>query len=312
MENARYPLVSVIIPTYNDSATLREAIESVLHQTYPALETIVIDDGSDDGGETGRIGREYGERIVFRTVPNGGVASARNIGISTARGDYIAFLDADDVFCPDKTERQVRHMMDAGLSFCHASYRRCTFDGRVIDHRDTSYNAGNTYPKIIRGCVVAASTVMIRRDALGEKRFAAGTLYGEDVCLWIDLAARMAFGHIPEPLADVRVSGESAANDPAKLLLGLTNILQHVLSTPEHAGHLPEIRSLIVQMDDAADAARSLSKRGASRGQPRRTNVRRLTKPLRAARYAAAIAISGLRRAAGRFFAYMRSEEFDR
>lgn len=313
MENTQYPLVSVIIPTYNDSATLKEAIESVLNQTYPALETIVINDGSDDAGETERIGHEFGDRIVFCTVPNGGVASARNIGISMASGGYIAFLDADDVFHSDRIERQVQYLMETGLSFCHAAYRRCTFDGRVIGHCDTSCNAGNNYPKIIRGCVIHPSTVMIRRDALGGKRFEVGIAYGEDVCLWIDLAARMEFGYIPEPLADVRVSGGSAANEPMKLLFGLTNILRHVLSTPEHTGHLREIEDLLTQMDDVVATAQFISKRGSARdGRPCRANIWKLMKPFRALRYATCDTVYGLRRTANKFILYMRGEEFDR
>jgi glycosyltransferase involved in cell wall biosynthesis len=97
-------LVSVIVPVFNGERYLAEAIESVLEQDYPDLELIVIDDGSTDG--TVPIARGYGDRLHLISQPNSGVSAARNRGLSTARGEYIAFLDADDVMLPGKLAGQ--------------------------------------------------------------------------------------------------------------------------------------------------------------------------------------------------------------
>ena len=93
-------LVSVIIPVRNGEAYLGAAIESVLAQTIPPLETIVVDDSSTDG--SARVARSFGERVRYTSQPRGGSAAARNRGIQLARGNFFGFLDADDVWLPEK------------------------------------------------------------------------------------------------------------------------------------------------------------------------------------------------------------------
>lgn len=249
------PLVSVIIPTYNDSATLREAIDSALNQTYPAIEVIVLDDGSDDGGRTKQLAAEYGDRIVFHSEKNHGVAYARNTGIDLAKGKYLAFLDADDLFYPDKIEKQVRFMQQKSLYFCHSSYDKVSFSGDRIGLKDTSFNSGNNYPQIIKKCQIATPTVMIQKDKLGNARFCEAMTIGEDTCLWIDLAEKLELGHIPEALAAVRVGEDSAANHSKKFMLGMTNIIQHMLENEHHAEHPREIKRLVTYLTQAAREA---------------------------------------------------------
>jgi glycosyltransferase involved in cell wall biosynthesis len=103
--HAAAPLVSVVIPTYNRAAFLPATLDSVLAQTYPAVEIVVIDDGSSDG-TPGVLGR-YAGRVRWRRKPNGGVASARNAGLEVARGDFIAFMDSDDLCLPDRIAAEV-------------------------------------------------------------------------------------------------------------------------------------------------------------------------------------------------------------
>lgn len=100
------PLVSAVIPAYNTERYLRRAIESVLAQSYRPLECIVIDDGSTD--RTGEIARSFGERVRYVAQLNSGASAARNAGIEAARGEYIAFLDADDYWLDTKLEHQMR------------------------------------------------------------------------------------------------------------------------------------------------------------------------------------------------------------
>jgi glycosyltransferase involved in cell wall biosynthesis len=99
------PLITVIIGAYNAERYLAEAIDSVLAQTHPRLELIVVDDGSTDG--SGRIAKSYGDPVRCIRQKNGGMAAARNRAIPEARGDYLAFLDADDRFPPDKLRSQL-------------------------------------------------------------------------------------------------------------------------------------------------------------------------------------------------------------
>jgi glycosyltransferase involved in cell wall biosynthesis len=110
--------ISVVIPTYNHAAYLREAIDSALAQTLPPLEVIVVDDGSTD--DTAAVLRCYGDRIRTIRQANAGVAAARNAGVAAVIGDYIAFLDSDDVWALDKLERQAaRFKADPRLGLVH-------------------------------------------------------------------------------------------------------------------------------------------------------------------------------------------------
>ena len=102
------PLVSIVIPVYNGSNYMREAIDSALNQTYENCEVIVVNDGSNDGGKTDTIARSYGDRIRYFTKENGGVATAVNLGIKNMRGEYFSWLSHDDIYMPDKIEKQVQ------------------------------------------------------------------------------------------------------------------------------------------------------------------------------------------------------------
>lgn len=105
---AENPLVSIVIPVYNGSNYMSQAIDSALAQTYPHIEVIVVNDGSTDGGETERIALSYGDRIRYIRKENGGVSSALNVGIQAMKGEYLSWLSHDDVYTPDKVEKQVR------------------------------------------------------------------------------------------------------------------------------------------------------------------------------------------------------------
>jgi glycosyltransferase involved in cell wall biosynthesis len=111
--------VTCILPVHNGARYLRDAIDSVLSQTHPLLETMVVDDGSTDG--TADVIASYGDRVRVVRQTNAGVAAARNQGLALARGDLIAFQDADDVWYPERVARQVaRFGMRPGLELCSA------------------------------------------------------------------------------------------------------------------------------------------------------------------------------------------------
>ena len=120
--------VSIVIPTHNRAGLLRLAVDSALAQTYPQVEVIVVDDGSTDG--TAAMVAQYGERVTYLRQANRDVAAARNTGIRAASGDYLAFLDDDDLILPDKIERQAQVLAarPEARRFGHALPRRARFD----------------------------------------------------------------------------------------------------------------------------------------------------------------------------------------
>lgn len=116
--------VSIVIPVYNGSNYLKSAIDSALNQTYKNCEVIVINDGSNDGGKTDEIARLYGDKIRYFVKENGGVATAVNMGIELMEGDYFAWLSHDDMFVPDKIEKQMNAIHQSGIenAICHSNF----------------------------------------------------------------------------------------------------------------------------------------------------------------------------------------------
>ncbi|MDN3492430.1 glycosyltransferase family 2 protein [Winogradskyella bathintestinalis] len=127
------PLVSIIIPTYNSKKYLKETVNSALNQTYKLIEIIVIDDGSTDGTETMFTNFEK-QGIACYRVKNGGASSARNYGLSKANGDYIQFLDADDILHESKIEKQLQLMQLHDADICYSPW--IDFKVSINDYQD--------------------------------------------------------------------------------------------------------------------------------------------------------------------------------
>lgn len=135
------PRISVIIATHNGAPTIRRAVDSVLAQSYPAFELIVVDDGSTD--ETREVLKAYAGRIRYLFQPNAGVAAARNAGVATARGDWLAFLDADDWYYPDRLRWHAEWIArDAALDFLTGDYDYRRPDGTLISRSLEITDAG--------------------------------------------------------------------------------------------------------------------------------------------------------------------------
>lgn len=113
-----FPLVSIVIPVYNGSNYLREAIESALAQTYSPIEVIVVNDGSDDNGRSRSLAQEYGNRIRYVEKENGGVSSALNTGITLMRGEYFSWLSHDDIYPLTKVEEQIKFLWNRSEFSC--------------------------------------------------------------------------------------------------------------------------------------------------------------------------------------------------
>lgn len=130
------PLVSSIIPVYNGSNYLKEAIDSALAQTYPKIEIIVVNDGSNDEGRTREIARSYGECIRYLEKENGGVATALNMGIDASRGKYISWLSHDDSYAPEKVQAQVLELERLGSQ----GVKAVAYSGYMLmDERSRTY-----------------------------------------------------------------------------------------------------------------------------------------------------------------------------
>jgi len=240
--------VSIVIPFYNRIGYLIEAIASAQTQTHANLEIILIDDGSSESIEALTPIIQADQRIAYFHQENKGPAAARNLGISQASGKYIAFLDSDDQFEPDKILAQLTFMEKNSLAFSHTNYCRVELNGTPLNTGMLSpkTNIESVYPQILTECMIATPTVMVLRSALTHHVFNEHLKIGEDVCMWINLAREMEFGYLGAPLTRVRISSASHGLDPLKASEGSINIALYLLKDPHHAQHRKHIAQLLV------------------------------------------------------------------
>jgi glycosyltransferase involved in cell wall biosynthesis len=225
------PLVSVIIPTYNRCKLLQLAVESVLAQTYPAIELIVVDDGSTD--DTPNMLKQYAGRIVYIRKINQGGTAARNTGIKAAHGEHLSFLDHDDLLMPTKIERQMEIMNarpEVGL--VHCGYYRMDKDGNYID-KVNFLPEGDVRKEIVCGCFLWSGAPLIRRECINRVGMFDETVWSSDADLWLRIAlAGYHFGCVQEPLGAYRILPDSAMADVARTERMDMSILERVFSNP--------------------------------------------------------------------------------
>jgi glycosyltransferase involved in cell wall biosynthesis len=216
--------VSVIIPTYNSAALVVEAIESVLAQTLPPHQIIVVDDGSTD--DTYERARAYSGLIEYITQPNSRVAAARNTGLGRATGDLVAFLDADDVWHPRKLERQVallRENPSLGLLATQLTpWPGTPFTDECVGH-------GATMPVPLAELLVfnslATSSIVVRRAVLRQAGQFDAELFGpEDYDLWLRCAQHAPVAVLEEPLTGYRDTAGSVGKQAPTMRQGLLRI----------------------------------------------------------------------------------------
>lgn len=207
MSNFR-PLISIVIPVYNGSDYMREAIDSALCQTYGNIEVLVINDGSSDGGETERIALSYGDRIRYFSKPNGGVASALNMGILEMRGDYFSWLSHDDLYVPEKVERQVAYLSELGDRgvVVYSDYVN------VDEHNNELYPVRMDHAllskkplyAVFRGALHGC-TLLIPRSAFVGAGIFNDLRTTQDYDLWFRMIRKHRFVHMPEILVRSRL-----------------------------------------------------------------------------------------------------------
>lgn len=213
------PLVSVIIPAFNAAPYIARTLRSVCQQTYQNLEVLVVDDGSTD--QTTTLVDEFlsvDQRVRLLQKSNSGVADARNLGIQHSRGEFIAPLDADDLWRPENLEKQVGYLVQAASTV--AMTYAWSFNINEHDHLTGGFHVawwqGNVYlPLALRNFVGNASAVVIRRcclDAVGyyDSSLRAQQAQGcEDLELYLRIAARFQVGLVPEFLIGYRQVADS-------------------------------------------------------------------------------------------------------
>ena len=212
------PLVSIVIPVYNGSNFMRDAIDSALAQTYPNTEILVINDGSTDDGKTERIAKSYGRKIRYFHKPNGGVSSAINYGIARMRGEYFSWLSHDDAYLPDKIQAEIDYLKDHNLlhkkiiaySDCQVIDRR----GRLISELYINHDLATKHQDYaFLRCVMNGNSLLIPKSAW-EKYGPLDTKLKctQDYEKWYEMNQTYDFVHVPKVLVKSRYHSGQVTN----------------------------------------------------------------------------------------------------
>ena len=241
-DELRDGLVSIITPFYNRIPLVIRSVLSVQQQSYQNWELILVNDGStDDISEIeSYVSLENRIQLISCTC-NSGVAHARNTGLDAASGTFIAFLDSDDTWEPQKLKKQLQYMLENNYCASHTNYYRVDEDGKLLEKVDLSEVQGDVFKHCLHSCGIDTSCVVVEREFWGDLRFPQGMDFGEDVCVWLELAWRGQWGHLSEPLTSFCVRDNSAFKDAHKQQLGCVEILRYVLKNPEWASYQLEI-----------------------------------------------------------------------
>lgn len=215
MENQ--PFVSVIMPCYNMEKFIAYTIQSVQGQTYPHWELCIVDDASTD--ETANIVRSFcnqDDRIRFVVKPkHSGIADTRNQCLNMAKGRFLAFLDSDDMWHPEKLEKQLQFMTDRNIGFSYSSYDCVDEAGNPLNK--IVKTAGDlNYDTYLRNTIIGCSTVMLEKTVVGEV-IVPNFRTSEDTATWLNILKKGFLAYaIEQPLTSYRIRQHSASSNKLK------------------------------------------------------------------------------------------------
>lgn len=219
------PLISVIMPCYNMASYVADSIKSVIAQTYPHWELLIVDDASTD--ETVRIIESYVQtdsriQLAIKTQ-NSGIADTRNQCIQMAQGQFLAFLDADDIWHPEKLEKQLNFMLEKNVGFTYSTYDWIDEEGNTLN-RFINTIGNLDYETYLRNTIIGCSTVMVNKAITGEvvvPKFRTS----EDTATWLDILKKGFLAYaIDEPLVSYRIRRKSASSNKIKAAADLWKV----------------------------------------------------------------------------------------
>ena len=208
MENNK---VSVIIPFYNGVKWLEEAVQSVLAQTYKNIEIIVVNDGSPEDIQP--FLEKYGDKVIYRYQENQGPAVARNLAMSIATGDYLAYEDADDIWLPTKLEKQIDFMEKNGFVWSHTGFYYWWPKTGKLKKVDNKYDYDNIYEQILISFKMVTPSVVVHRRTMIEHpeiNFPIELRKAQDTAYFSMLVKYYKVALIQEPLVKIRMRGDNS------------------------------------------------------------------------------------------------------
>lgn len=256
-------MVSVIIPTYNRANTIKAAVYSVLHQTYTDLELIVVDDGSQDDTEQ-ILAPINDKRLKYVKQSNSGACSARNHGIELSHGDYIAFHDSDDIWHPNKLEKQISVIQKTGADLVFCKYN-CYKKGKEKIKEPDSYQEGFLNP-VENVFGIGTQTLLGRKELFQTIKFDLEMPRFQEFEMLLRMVDRYKIYCMDEALVDYRREGESISSNPVKLYEACKLILlkhpQFIERYPKMANIMSKrlLKEVVLLKDEQQDYAEKMLK----------------------------------------------------
>lgn len=218
MQETDYGLVSIVMPNYNSEKYLKATIESVLAQTYTNWELLFVDDCSTDNSL--EIVRSYSDsRIkILQNEQNSGAAVSRNYALREAKGKWIAFLDSDDLWKPEKLERQLAYMQDNGISFSYTDYEVIDENNKIISTFKPSLDVCH-YKDILKHNYIGCLTVIYDSEKLGKVFMPTNAPKREDLACWLSILRSGEKAYcLHECLAQYKVHANSVSSNKFKMM----------------------------------------------------------------------------------------------
>lgn len=223
------PLVSIITPVYNAERFLDDTIKSIQNQTYKNWELVLVDDCSKDGSAD--MIKEFqanDDRIRYiKLEKNSGASVSRNTGIKNAKGRFIAFVDSDDIWQPEKLKIQIEYMLENKLGFTFTSYRYMKEDGRLTKKVAKAPEKIN-YRGLLKNTIIGCSTVVIDKEIVGEFSMPL-VRRGQDTATWLQILKTQDYAYgIEKDLVNYRLVGDSLSSNKIKALKRTWNTYRNV------------------------------------------------------------------------------------
>lgn len=235
MSERKKDFVTVVTPAYNAERFIAETIESVIAQSYKGWEMIVVDDKSTD--QTVEIVKQYTKKDprikLIELTENSGTAVARNTAMDHGIGQFIAFLDSDDKWLPEKLSKQLSFMKDNDYAFTFTKYVRMKENGELTKGISDAPKKLN-YDDLMKHCVIGCLTVMLDREKVGEERM-INIRTRQDYALWLALTRKgfLAYG-LPEVLAEYRLVADSISSNKLKAAKKNWQLYRDIEGQPLH------------------------------------------------------------------------------
>ena len=223
------PLVSIITPVYNAEMFLSDTIKSVQNQTYKNWEMLLVDDCSkDNSAQIIKEFQKYDDRIKYiKLEKNSGASVSRNTGIKNAKGRFIAFVDSDDIWKPEKLEVQVKYMLENNLGFTFTSYRYMKEDGELTNKVAKAPSKIN-YNGLLKNTIIGCSTVVIDTDIVEYFEMPL-VRRGQDTATWLQILRKEKYAYgIDKDLVYYRLVGESLSSNKIIALKRTWNTYRNV------------------------------------------------------------------------------------